>query len=79
LQARFDGPYVVTGRVNAVQYWADIDEESVRVHAANMKPENGLAGETTLETMDREANRDAKGRGAVPKKGRALKRIENID
>jgi len=79
LQARFDGPYVVTARVNAVQYWADINGESVRVHAMNMKPENGLTGETALERGDRERRRDERGRGVVGPKHRALTSLEDID
>lgn len=38
LQARFDGPYIVKERVNAVVYVANIGGEDVRIHAVNMKP-----------------------------------------
>lgn len=38
LQARFDGPYIVKERVNAVVYVANIGGEDIRIHAVNMKP-----------------------------------------
>jgi hypothetical protein len=79
LQARFDGPYVVTRRISAVQYWADINGESVRAHAMIMKPENGLAGETAIENVDREQHRDERGRGAVSPRVRAFTSMEDID
>ena len=41
LQARYEGPYKVKQRVNAVVFVADIDGEDVRVHAVNMKPAVG--------------------------------------
>jgi hypothetical protein len=37
-QARFDGPYIVKERVNAVVYVANIGGEDVPIHAVNMKP-----------------------------------------
>jgi hypothetical protein len=79
LHARFDGPYVVTGRISAVQYWADINGELVRVHAMNMKPENGLAGETAIEKVGMEQRRDERGRGATGPWGRAFTSMEDID
>ena len=38
LQARWDGPYIVKERVNAVVYLASIGGEDIGVHAVNMKP-----------------------------------------
>jgi hypothetical protein len=35
--ARFEGPYVVTERINPVLYAADINGKQVIVHAVNMK------------------------------------------
>lgn len=44
LQARFEGPYVVTERINPVLYAADINGKQVVVHAVNMKPEGRPSG-----------------------------------
>jgi transposase InsO family protein len=44
LQARFEGPYVVTERINPVLYAADINGKQVIVHAVNMKPEGRPSG-----------------------------------
>jgi hypothetical protein len=38
LAARFEGPYKVVRKVNAVVYVAEIDGEQKRIHAVNMKP-----------------------------------------
>ena len=38
LQARYEGPYKVVDKVNAVVYVAEIDGVRKRVHAINMKP-----------------------------------------
>ena len=38
LQARYEGPYKVVDKVNAVVYVAMIDGVRKRVHAINMKP-----------------------------------------
>jgi hypothetical protein len=39
LQARYEGPYKIVEKVNAVVYVADINGERKRIHAINMKPE----------------------------------------
>ena len=41
LQARYEGPYRVKRRVNAVVFVTEIGGEEVRVHAINMKPAVG--------------------------------------
>jgi hypothetical protein len=79
LQARFDGPYKVTGRVNAVVYWADINGEETRVHAMNMKPQNALTTQTTLQRQDKEAEKEEKGGGARAPRARGFTDIEDID
>jgi hypothetical protein len=38
LLERWEGPYRITKRINPVLYEAEIDGETVRVHAVNMKP-----------------------------------------
>jgi hypothetical protein len=38
LAARFEGPYKVVRKVNAMVYVAEIDGEQKRIHAVNMKP-----------------------------------------
>jgi hypothetical protein len=38
LSARYEGPYRVIGKVNAVVYVAEIDGVKKRIHAVNMKP-----------------------------------------
>ncbi len=38
LQPRYDGPYQITGKINAVLYSAVIEGREIRVHAVNMKP-----------------------------------------
>jgi transposase InsO family protein len=38
LQPRYDGPYRITGKINAVLYSAMIEGKEIRVHAVNMKP-----------------------------------------
>lgn len=38
LQSRFEGPYTVKRKINAVVYEVDIDGETKRIHAVNMKP-----------------------------------------
>jgi hypothetical protein len=38
LQARYEGPYRVISRVNAVVYVVDVDGVHKRMHATNMKP-----------------------------------------
>jgi hypothetical protein len=43
LQARYEGPYKVTRRINAVVYEVEIDGELKRVHATNMKPGTRVA------------------------------------
>ena len=40
LQPRFEGPFVVTKRINAVLYEAEFYGKKGRVHAVNMKPES---------------------------------------
>ena len=79
LQARFDGPYKVTGRVNAVVYWADINGEETRVHAMNMKPQNALITQTSLQRQDKEAEKEEKGGRARAPKARGFTHIEDID
>jgi hypothetical protein len=79
LQARFDGPYKVTGRINAVLYLAEINGEEVRVHAMNMKPENALTVQATLERLDRVAAREQEGGGPRAPVVRKLTAIEDID
>jgi hypothetical protein len=38
LAARYEGPYKIIEKVNAVVYVAEIDGERKRIHAVNMKP-----------------------------------------
>jgi hypothetical protein len=38
LQARYEGPYKIVEKVNAVVYVAEIDGVKKRIHAINMKP-----------------------------------------
>ena len=44
LQARYEGPYRVTGRVSAVLYEAEVRGKTVIVHAINMKPDRKPSG-----------------------------------
>ena len=38
LQSRYEGPYTVTKKINAVVYEVNVDGELKRIHAINMKP-----------------------------------------
>ena len=38
LQSRFEGPYTVKRKINAVVYEVDIDGEAKRIHAVSMQP-----------------------------------------
>lgn len=44
LQARFEGPYVVTERLSPVLYEAEVNGRRVIVHAINMKPDGRPSG-----------------------------------
>jgi hypothetical protein len=62
-----------------ILYMAEINGEEVRVHAMNMKPEDILTARTTLERLDKIAERKHKGGGASAPKTRKLTAIEEID
>ena len=47
LSARYEGPYRVIGKVNAVVYVAEIDGVKKRIHAVNMKP--GVRASRTVQ------------------------------
>ena len=38
LLERFEGPYTISAKISPVLYESEIDGETTRVHAVNMKP-----------------------------------------
>jgi hypothetical protein len=59
LAVRYEGPYKIIEKVNAVVYVAEIDGERKRIHAVNMKP--------GVRRVQREHQRDRR-RGPVDEK-----------
>ncbi len=54
LQPRYDGPYQITGKINAVLYTAIIEGKEIRVHAVNMKPSSNNI-KRTMEFIPRKS------------------------
>jgi hypothetical protein len=53
LQSRYQGPYMITGRINAVLYEALINGVKCRVHAVNMKPARNKKMDIKIEPKAR--------------------------
>jgi hypothetical protein len=60
LQSRYQGPYVITERINAVLYEAMINGVKCRVHAVNMKPARNNKMDIKLESKSKQKKTENK-------------------